>query len=382
MKKYFVVLLVIATFLSGCFATKTGEKRLTPTAKRNLRNGNIYFSQRNLDKARTFLVAVLEEYPENTEANKKMADINFYDAENDARIAYESYLTAREKYQLVYDALKDIPRNERDKNQRRWFKDSKKKIDGTWSLILVLAAEELKAGDADSSKEKFDKLIELDPTNEKPYKFLLAIVSGELNELNKSETPDEAKITELNEKMLSLFGKLVDNNPEGVTERNQYASQLYSMGRYQLAADQFEMLIEMDKFEYEHYDYYSSAMAELGNFQAAYDKMVIANENIPENVNILKAASFYSKKIANNEAYLEYTKALVELEASPENLQSFCAYLYQQKDFPNLLIYSEKWFSVDKKNKTAAQFAAYSAKNLKQKDKYNYYAKKFQALNK
>ena len=116
------------------------------------------------------------------------------------------------------------------------------------------------------------------------------------------------------------------------------------------------------------------------DYQAAFDKMEEANSLIPENVKIYGSLIYFAQKLKNNEAYLNYSKNLIEIEASPENLSTFASFLYTNKMWDDLLIYSEKWFMVDKKNKTPAQFAAFAAQKTKDTNKYNFYAKKYKEL--
>ncbi len=385
MKKYFLVLIAIATLLTGCSVFNNGDS-LSPKSKRALRNGNIYFAQQLLERAQGFFEEVIAEYPDHLEANKKLADIKFFDAENNDRIAYESYLDAYNKYQIVFNELKDVERDDMSREERRWYKDTRKKIESINARVLLLANKEYETltndgtGDLDEIKAKYYKLIELDPDNIEPYRFLTLILNNEKLELRKAEVPDELAIGKIDNEMLYMFSQWVRIEPTNIDYRTQYAKQLFALKRYEEAAEQFDTLTQQDPYNYEHYNLYAATMEQTEDFQAAYDKMEVANSLIPENVDIYKDLMYYAAKLTNDDAYYTYSKALIELEASPGNLMAFCNFLYKQEMFDDLLTYSEKWFVVDKKSKSAAQLAAFAAQKLKDTNKYQYYAKKYKEL--
>lgn len=385
MKKYFLVLIAIATLLTGCSVFNNGDS-LSPKSKRALRNGNIYFAQQLLDKAQGFLEEVTEEYPNHLEANKKLADIKYFNAENNDRIAYQSYLEAYGKYKIVFDLLKDVEREDMSREERRWYKDTRKKITSINARILLLANKEYEiynndgVGDLDEIKAKYYKLIELEPDNIEPYRFLTSILNNEKIALRKVEEPNEVEISKIDNEMLFMFSQWVRIEPTNIEYRTQYAKQLFALESYDEAAEQFDILTQQDPYNYDHYDLYAATMEQLENNQAAYDKMLEANELIPENVKIYKSLMYYASKLENDDAYYQYSKALIEIEASPTNLMSFCNFLYKQEMYDDLLTYSEKWFVVDKKSKSAAQLAAFAAQKLKDTNKYQYYAKKYKEL--
>jgi len=385
MKKYFLVLIGITILLTGCSIFNSSDS-LSPKSKRALRNGNIYFSQQLLDKAESYFNEVVEEYPTHVEANKKLADIKFYEAENNDRIAYQSYLEAFDKYQLVYDMLKDVDRNDMNRDVRRWFKDTRKKIESISARILILANKEYDAyinediGDLEEIKAKYYKLIQLNPDNIEPYRFITSILNNEKIDLRNSDEPDEFEINKLDNEMLYMFSQWVRLEPNNLKYRSQYAKQLFALERYNEAAGQFETLIEQDPYNYDHYDLYAATMEQTEDYQAAYEKMLEADTKIPENVKIYQSILYYARKLENNDVIYNYSKRLIEIEASPANLSTFCNFLYANEMFDDLLTYAEKWFVVDRKNKVPAQFAAYAAQKLKNTGKYQYYAKKYQEL--
>lgn len=385
MKKYFLVLLGIATLLTGC-SVFNNDDSLSPKSKRALRNGNIYFSQQLLEKANGFFLEVIEEYPTHLETNKKLADIKFFEAENDDRISYESYLEAYDKYQIVYEQLKDVERDDMSRDQRRWYKDTRKKLDSINARILLLANKEYElysndgTGNLDEIKAKYLKLIDLDPDNIEPYRFLTLILNNEKIALRKTEEPDEFEINKIDNEMLYMFSQWVRIEPSNIDYRTQYAKQLFALNKDTEAAEQLDILTQQDPYNYDHYDLYAATMEKNEKFQEAYDKMAEADELIPEDVKILKSLMYYAQKLENNDAYYQHSKELIELESSKENLRKFCSFLYQQEMFDDLLIYSERWFVVDKKNPTAAQFAALAAQKIKDTNKFQYYSKKYQEL--
>lgn len=385
MKKYFLVLIGITILFTGCSIFNSSDS-LSPKAKRALRNGNIYYSQQLLDNAEVFFNEVLAEYPNHLETNKKLADIDFFNAENNDRIAYESYLKAYAKYQIVYNQLEGLARTEMSRDQRRWYKDTRKKLDSINARILLLANKEYETylnddqGDLDEIKAKYYKLIELDPDNIEPYRFLTSILNNEKIALSKAEEPNEVEISKIENEMLYMFSQWVRIEPTNLDYRSQYAKQLYALEKYQEAAEQIEILIQQDPYNYDHYDLYAATVEKMGNHQAAFDKMLEANELIPENVDIYQSLIFYARLLEDNDAIYEYSKKLIEIEASPTNLRTFSTFLYQNEMYEDLLTYSEKWFVVDRTNKMPAQFAAFAAQKLKDNDKYKYYAKKYQEL--
>ena len=215
MKKYFLVLVVIATLLTGCSVFKENDS-LSPKSKRALRNGNIYFAQQNLVKAKGFLDEVLEDYPNHLEANKKMADIHYFEAENNDKIAYESYLKAHDEYQIVYNQLKDVGREDMSRDERRWYKDSRKKITSIHARILILANKEYelykndKVGDRDEIISKYYNLIDLEKDNLDPYKFLTVILNNQKRDLRMAEGEDnEFEISKLDNEILYLLSQWV-----------------------------------------------------------------------------------------------------------------------------------------------------------------------------
>lgn len=386
MKKYFLVLIGIAILLTGCSVFKSGDS-LSPKSKRALRNGNIYFAQQLLEKAQGFFEEVLIEYPNHLEANKKLADIKFFDAENNDRISYESYLDAYDKYQVVNNQLKDVERDNMSREERRWYKDTRKKIASVNARILLMANKEYETystegvGNLAEIKAKYYKLISLNPDNIEPYRYLTLILNKEKIALSKAEEPNEVEIKKLENEMLYMFSEWVRIEPENIEYRSQYARQLFSLKKYVEAAGQFDILSQQDPYNFEHYDLYAATKEQTEDFQAAYDKMLIANNMIPEDVKIYKSLIYYSQKLNNNDVYYGFSKKLIELEASSTNLMAFCNFLYKNQMYEDLLVYTEKWFVVDKKNKTAAQLAAFAAQKLNDDNKYQYYAKKYKELN-
>lgn len=398
MKKYLPVLVVIVTILfSGC-SVFGGNDSLSPKAKRALRNGNIYFAQKNLKKARIFMNEVLNEYPENIEANKKMADIFFSDAENNESKEFEFYLKAFDKYKFVHDSLKHFERSEMTQNQRRWYKDSAKKITSIYARILKKAngmykdySDKQKSAEPYTiveAKEKltniksyYYKLTELNPKDDKAFKFLVIITNNEKIELQNNNV-DETVINEIDVEMLGLLKKVAEINSDKIDEVAQYAKQLFILKKYEEAVEEFNKIIAIDKYNVDFYDYLSASYDELGNTQAAFDNMINANEVIPENTTILGYLIYYAQKLENTEAFETYSKERIEIEASPKNLQAYCLHLYKVKKYEELLTYAEKWFAVDKKNITAAQFAVGAAQKTRNKNKASFYMKKYKELRK
>ena len=243
MKKYFLVLIGIAILLTSCSVFNSGDS-LSPKAKRALRNGNIYFSQQLLEKSQAFFNEVLEEYPNHLETNKKLADIKFFNAENNDRIAYSSYLEAYENYQIVYDLLKDLDREDMSRDQRRWYKDTRKKMESINARVLILANKEYETyrneglGELDEIKAKYRKLIEIDPDNIEPYRFLASILNNEKIDERNSENPDEFKILDLDNNILEMFYQWVRIEPVNNDYRNQYTKKLFVMQSYNSTKEQ------------------------------------------------------------------------------------------------------------------------------------------------
>ncbi len=358
MKKLILIALVLVLILSAC---STARQKLSPQGNVDLKTANVYYQQKDVDKAESYYTKVLADNPDHAVALRRMADINLFKGEQFAERSVEFNQKAYDFYTraiAVTEKFANLTDQEtidlRDMNKRR---------ESSWTRIYKVAETELANGNTRSAMEHFELVNKLDPSRSEPVIQLKNIYLKDLK--------DDAKAEQL------LLG-LLKKEPDKLVYIQELAAFYYNKANYTEAVKYFESARKQIPLDIDNLMNISACYYELKDYSKAMEATSAALNIQPGNADLMENAQSIAQKMNNLPESVKYLKLLLDKRDNEDDYNLICAQLVELKDYPELIKYAEKWHNWDVTNKYAVDYVIFGAQLTQNKSLES----KYQAIKK
>ncbi|HNX37261.1 MAG TPA: tetratricopeptide repeat protein [Candidatus Cloacimonadota bacterium] len=346
--KYAVILtLAVMLVLTACAAPR---QKLSPQANVALKTANVYYAQKDTDKALTYYNQVLADNPNYVIALRRVGDINLYMGESIPdksieynKIAYENYKKALDAYATFTETTDNDVIDKRDISKRK---------DSAWVRIFKAAESLQTAGSSREALAAYDTAYQLDKTRYEPLVKMKEIYVKDLKDNTKAE-----------QIMLQLY----QTKPEDPIIIQELAAFYYNSQRYNDALVYFEKARKANPTDVNNLMNIAFCYTELKDYPNA---LIVTNDilNIaPDNVEALSNASQIAFMMNDDNARLDYLKRLLYIRDNTDDYTAICALFSKNKQYIDMLNYAEKWYKYDSTSKYAVQFLILGAQQTKNK---------------
>jgi tetratricopeptide (TPR) repeat protein len=343
MKKMLMLGLIVTLLISAC---STSRQKLSPQGNLNLKSANVYYQQKNVDKALDFYLKVLQDNPTHLVALKRVADINLYNAEKMPAKAVEYNKTAYVHYDKTLTVLAEIPQLREDEKVMK--RDATKKKDSSWVRIFKIGEAQFGAKSYDEASATFETLYSMDTNKTEPLRMLVAV---------NQELKDEAKVQTYLTKILAVS----PNDPEMI---KMMGAHYYNTKDYANAVIYFLKTKEVAPRDDNNLLLISSCYTELKQYNLALENVQLVLNIKPENMDALISAKDLAAIMNNNELELTYWKKIIEKDPSIANIKTLCYRLNTMQKYTEMLSYAEIWYQLDSDNLAAVQTCFLAANHL------------------
>lgn len=353
--KYFVAIVMIAMLmLTACAPAR---QKLSPQANVTLKDANVFYQQKNVEKALEAYLKVLKDNPDYAIALRRVADINLYFGEQDQTKAIDYNKKAFEYYARAiavteaFDKLKEQDQID--------IRDMKRRQRGAWTRIFTASDQLLSQGNTNDALAGFLIANQLDPERPEPLIKLKDLYEKELNQPEQAE-----KI------MLQLYAK----KPNEVALLQEIGAFYFNKPDFAKALEFFQKAaveaptdtnIQMNI----SFCYYE--MKDYANALVSTEKVLLLE---PTNLDALNNARAISLRLENDDKAISYTMSILELKDDDKDYNTLCRLLSMKQRNVELIQWAEKWFKYDPTSIMAAQYVALGANRTGNKaleSKYN-----------
>lgn len=361
MKKIWSIVFLLIVLLVS-FTALEAKQKLTPLAKRNLRNANIYLQQKIYDKAMSFYQEVLKESPDCVEALKNIGDLHYYYGTTDPTNAEKNFSAGYGYYKKVLEVLKTM--NNLDDDEIAIQKDSEKKLESCYVKIFKIAQDTYNEKDETTDSlairdienktiTTLNVLTTLDKDKTLAYKFLLSIYQNQKNEVKVEETLNFLIAAEPNsESILKLQG-----------------AHLYNTNKKEEALAVYNKVNDIEPNNPETLALIARIQGELERYKEA----MVTNEKVlsilkadnPAYLDALYNGKSFAGMLKNKNEEIEYAKKIVEVEGSVNSLDALCLLLASDKKYAEMIPYAERLYAMDTTSKNSVQYIIYAATVIK-----------------
>ncbi len=351
--------LIIATLLLTLVFTACAPARqkLSPQANVALKDANVFYQQKNVEKALESYHRVLKDNPDYVIALRRVADINMYYGEQDQSKAIEYNKKAYEFYTKAIAITETFePLKETDHADLR---DMRRRQKGSWTRIYNASELLLNQGNTQEALKGFKIAAELDDERFEPLIKMKDIYEKEL----KDPVQAEAILLKLYEKkpkealLLQELGAFYFNKPD-------YPKSLEFFKKALL-----EMPLNTDIMMNISFCYY-----EMKDYANALKSTQAVLEIEPKNMDAIKNARSIALMIEDTPNAIQYTIQILEIDENDTDYMNLCRLLMASEKYAELIVWGEKWFKYDPTSTIAAQYVSLAANRTNNKaleTKYN-----------
>ncbi|MDZ4120956.1 MAG: tetratricopeptide repeat protein, partial [Candidatus Cloacimonadaceae bacterium] len=181
--RYLIVSVLISLILLTACAP--ARQKLSPHGNIALKDANVYYQQKNIERALESYQKVLKDNPDHVLALRRVADINLYYGEQDQSKTIEFNKLAFENYDKAiaivesFDNLKETEQVE--------LRDMRRRRTSAWTRIYSAAEQLQNQGNTKEAMRGFQIAIDLDNERFEPLIKLKDIYVKELKDLDKAE---------------------------------------------------------------------------------------------------------------------------------------------------------------------------------------------------
>jgi len=341
-----IPLIIVTLLIVGACTTK--RQKLSPHANMVFKSANVYFQNRNLEKALEGYLRVLEDYPDHTIALNRAADIFMYYAENDPDIRVEYNAKAYKMYDHMLDVIGTFP-NPTDE-ERRVVRDITDKRESTWVRIFKHAEGQRLAGDFEEAIKNFEVAAKIKPDRIEPVVKIKEIYENDLKDITKTE-----------EYLLMLH----NSRPDEILLIQEIAAFYADRQEYAKALPFFNKIKEINPNDMSNLMNLSLCYYEMGDYTNALKTTDEILAVAPNDLEVLDNAKIIAALMNDTDLAITYTKRILALEQTSYNYQAISTWLTQAKRFDELITYAEKWHQFDPNSKDAVQFVIFGAQQTK-----------------
>lgn len=362
-KLIIIFALLLSLFIPSQLLAKGKEQKIKGQAKVNLRSAILYAREKKVDKALSFYMKVIEEYPDHVFSLFNVAVIYNNQALETPEKSTELYALSADYYQRTLTSINNIPDYKDYDEFEKYREESIKMLRNQWNRQFKNAYDFFAEEKYDESMAILNKLAVETPDSLKTYQLLAAI---------SEKKGDKAKQNE-------YFKIILQKNPNDTIVLLNLANDYYMDKKYELAVEYFTKLSDLEPNVPDHPLYAGYSYIELKKIDLALQAFEKALSIDPNNTDALGTAASIAQNEGKNDKATEYLTRLVNLDDSLENLSILCYHLAKLQDWNALIPMAEKWYNKDTSKKEPVQLlvmAAIQTKNKALETKYTAILKK------
>ena len=335
-----ITLILVLSVVSCAFAS---DQKVTGKTKTDLRSANMYFSQKNWDKALPLYLNILNADPELIEALDKSGSI-YFDIKSEYFTANEYFdrtLAAIENVKSEYEEMKESNPKAAKKLAKAIKKgDYDEVVKRTNQLKVSCWVRLFNSGIGFVNEEKYDEAIQ----------HLLKV---------KDLAPDSVKVKTIkllaqshskagnNEEEIEIYKEIHELDKTNISAIVIIAVDYFGKEDYENAAIWYMKASEVDSENSDHYANAATCYSNLKEEDKAKEMFLKVLEMNPQDVNAALNMSNFADKENDVENTLKYLKMVVDAEYEDKKfhetvLKDFCNRLSNATKYEELLIYAGK----------------------------------------
>jgi tetratricopeptide (TPR) repeat protein len=364
-KGFIIIFLMIMIF--SLFAQ---DITLSMEAKKNLRSANMYFLQKNFEKAHTFYNKLLEEDGNYLNGFDLVELSNYtflvYDIDKDYKKSYHLAGEVIEKCDRIVEKYESL-KVSNAKSAKKFHKDNiakqnlenvlgnnQKIKQSSWVRMLQAAQKKLEDDQFEEAIASLNELYTLTPDSTVIIK-LIAVSYKENNE------PDKASV---------YFKKIIDKNPSDVVAINQLASHHYAHKEFDEAAKWYQKAAKYEPENENHYFNAAICYSNSDNKQQAYEMFKKSAEVNPQYLDAIVNASVMAHNLGLEDERIEFLKRAIDINPKDKDIIMQITYAFNHnKDYNNVIKYATMWKDIEPDSEIADNLLKFSKQILGQKKK-------------
>jgi tetratricopeptide (TPR) repeat protein len=360
MKKLIIIAATLILLLSAC---STARQKLSPQGNVDYKTANVYYAQKDVDKAEVFYTKVLKDNPDHAIALRRMGDISLHNGEVFVERSVEFNKKANEYYTKALAITETFP--ELTDEEKLAIRDMKKRKESTWVRIFKAGETELKNGNTKTAMEIFEMVHALDLKRPEPMIQLKNIYLKELKNDTKAE-----------EILLSLL----KDDPDKLIYLQEMGAFYYNKENYSEAVKYFERVRLQAPMDLDNIMNISACYYELKDYDKALQATQMAIELNPTNIDLIDNARSIAASMKDNELRITYLKQLIDMRDNENDFLAIVSIYLEREDYAQMIKYAEKWHNWDNTNKYAVQYLILAAQKTKNKSMESKYAAIYKAM--
>lgn len=347
MKKLIILSLAVMLLLAAC---ATSRQKLSPQANVNFKTANVYYSQKNVDEAAKYYKKVLADNPEHAVAIRRIADINYYNAEQFADKSVELNKAAYEGYTKAIKITQGF-QNLKEKELAD-IRDMENRKKSAWTRIYKKAEDQLAAGNTEDAISTFKLVADLDPNRDEPDQMLFSIYQK-----------DPAKENDA----AALANKMYEKDPTNTVLIRLKGAFHYNKKEYNEALKYFEKIKELDPENVDNLLSISVCRYEIKDYEGTLQNLQAVLVIQPNNIDALTDAKITAYELGRKTLAFDYLKRLIDLKQDEDLLRQITALCNETENYTELIRYAEMWYGQNSNNKEPVQWLILAAGKTKNK---------------
>lgn len=347
MKKLIIIAAILMLMLSAC---STARQKLSPQGNVDFKTANVYYAQKDVDKAETFYTRVLNDNSEHAIALRRMGDISLHKGEMYAERSVEYNKKANDYYSRAITIMESFENLTDD--EKLAIRDMKKRKESSWVRIFRAGEAELKNGNTKAAMDIFEMVHALDKKRPEPMIQLKNIYLKELK--------DDAKAEQI---LLSLIA----DDPDKLIYLQELGAFYYNKENFSEAVKYFEKARLQIPVDIDNLMNISACYYELQNYAKALEITQLAMELDPLNIDLIDNARSIAANMKDTELTITLLKKLIDKRNDADDYNAIIGLMLDKGDHAQLIQYAEQWYNWDKSSKLAVQYVIFGAQMTKNK---------------
>jgi len=360
-----LISLLISLLFTGNLFAEGKEQKIKGQARVNLRSAVLYAREKKIDKALSFYLKVIEEYPDHVVSLFNIAGIYNNEAFENSDKAAEFYAKSTDYYKKVIATMDAMPDWKEYEDFEKYRKESEKMIANQWNRTFKTAYELFYEEKYNESEQMLNNLSKETPDSLKIYQMLAALCEKKGDKVKQYE----------------YFNMILSKNPKDDKVLLNMANDFYQDKKYDKSAEYFLKLIEINpnNSEYTLFAGYSFLNMNQNDKALMYFEKTLVLD--PKNTDALSTCAYLAQTANDNVKATLYLTKMYDADQTEENLTTLCYHLAKIESWNELIKYAETWHSLNQTKKEPVQLlimASMKTKNKALETKYTAILKKMQ----
>jgi tetratricopeptide (TPR) repeat protein len=354
MKKLIIVAVTLLLLISAC---STARQKLSPQGNVDYKTANVYYAQKDVEKAEIYYTKVLKDNPDHAVALRRMGDICLHNGEVFTERSVEFNKKANDYYTKALAIVEAFP--DKTDEEKLAIRDMKKRKESTWVRIFKTGEAELKAGNTKAAMDIFELVHNLDLNRPEP---MIQLKNIYLKELKNDTKAEEILLT------------LIKDDPDKLIYLQELGAFYYNKENYTEAVKYFEKARLQIPLDMDNLMNISACYYELKDYEKAMAATRSAMELDPSSLDLIVNARNIAAGMKDTDAMVMYLKQLVDRRDNLDDYIALVTIMLEKQDYAQLIEYAEKWYKWDKTSKYAVQYiilAAQKSNNKTLESKYS-----------